>query len=300
MKRIELNALGVLLCFIGLAILSMLFFAAVGVFIVLMKDNLLDLSKLQDQAFIQEAIQTKSSLQIIQSFASIGMFLIPSIIAVRIFKGYSFIESLHLHKPKLTGILIAATLIFFGVLMLSGLLAEINSLVPTTAYWKNLETKNLAAQKLLIQGEGLKDLFFSLVVVAFLPAFLEELAFRGFGLHVFNRLSKNAHLSVFFQAVVFAFVHFNITQMLPIFGIGLLFGYLAFYTKSIWYGVIIHFLNNAFAVFALFYADKYAWAKSLNSEEHLSPIFYILGIGVLAFGLYIFFKKTNSKQELYS
>lgn len=298
MKKIEFNAVGVLLCFIGIAILSMLLFAAIGVIIALANQNLLDLSKLQNQDFIQSAIKSKSSLLIIQSLASIGMFLVPCLIAASIFKGYSLKESLHLYKPKASLLILAGTVLFFGVLMLSGLLGEINSLVPASEYWKNLEEVNLAAQKLLIQGEGTKDLLFSLFVVAFLPALLEELAFRGFGLHIFNRLFQNKHAAVVTQAVIFAFIHFNITQMLPIFGIGLLFGYLAYYTKSIWYGVLIHFLNNAFAVIALFYADKYEWAKTLNAEEHLSPLYYAIGLAVLGAGLYLFFKSTSKRQEL--
>ena len=297
MKKIELNPLGVFLCFIGFALLAAVFMAALAMLIVLVNNGMFSMEKLQDPNMLQEVLRQKNALLIIQSFSAIGMFLIPCLLVPSLFKGYGFNQSLGLNKPKLIGMLWSGTLIFFGVLMLTGILHEINQLVPAPDYWVEKEAQNLAMQKLLIQGEGLPALFAAIFVVAVLPGVLEELTFRGLGMHIIKRMFKNAHIAVILQAVLFSVVHFNVTQLLPIFGIGLLFGYLAHYSGSIWYGVLIHFLNNSFAVVSLFYEDKYEWAKKLASEEHLTLLSYTTGLAILVLGIFLFIKSVKTEPK---
>lgn len=290
MKKIELNPIGVLLCFVGLALISAVVFSLLGVILALVGDPNFSLELLQDSESLASSMTKKESLTIIQVFSSIGAFLIPALLIPLIFKGYSFKNSLHTHKPNPVLLLICASILFYGMLVLTATLTEINSLFPISDYWELLENKNLAAQKLLIKGTTTGDLLISLGIVALLPAVVEELTFRGIALHLFDRVFNNKHVAIFLQGAIFGLIHFNMGQILPIMGIGILFGYIAYETKSIWYTVLLHFFNNALAAVSIFYADQYQWAQNLDTDKGLPVIHYIFGLLALGIGIYLFYR----------
>ncbi|MDT0558134.1 type II CAAX endopeptidase family protein [Ichthyenterobacterium sp. W332] len=79
--------------------------------------------------------------------------------------------------------------------------------------------------------------------VAILPPIFEELAFRGF---LFNQLQKivSERMTIVGTAFLFALVHFSLISFLWIFPFGLLLGYLRSKYKTLWLGIIIHFIHN--------------------------------------------------------
>jgi len=290
MKKIELNPFGVLLCFIGLTILCFLIFAAFGVAVAADTHDGFSLSAMSDPSNLDILKENKSALILIQSISTIGGFLLPGILVSTFFEGYSLKKVGHLARAKPALLFLCATVIFYGAIITIGLLHEINQLFPISAYWKIKEVQVAAQQKALIQGTGIKDLLTSIVVVALLPALLEEFTFRGIALHIFDRTIGNKHVAILFQGIIFAFIHMNMGQLLPILGMGILFGYIAYESKSIWYTVLIHFLNNSLAVFALFYANQHGWAKKMSEDTAFPHWQYALGVVILTAGLYFFFK----------
>jgi hypothetical protein len=98
-----------------------------------------------------------------------------------------------------------------------------------------------------------------LVIVAVLVAlgapFFEELFFRGF-LRTALRRRFGAHGSVWLQAVFFGLAHFgesktslgNVSVVLAMFGVGVVFGYTAKLTGRLGAGMIAHCLFNLLAV----------------------------------------------------
>lgn len=262
MKKIQLNPLGVLLCFAGLTVISLLLFGQLGVLIASLLDSGFSLSDvLTDPIDVELLKNHKSSLYIFQVISTLGGFLVPGLVISYFVEGYSLKKFAHLAKAKPILLILSGTIIFYGALISIGLMHEINQLFPISDFWKSKELQNIAQQKALIEGQGISQLFTSLFVVALLPALLEEFAFRGVTLQLLDRTFRNKHAAIITQGILFGFMHFNMSQMLPIMGMGILFGYITYATKSIWYSVLIHFLNNAIAVIALFYADSYQWAK---------------------------------------
>jgi membrane protease YdiL (CAAX protease family) len=82
----------------------------------------------------------------------------------------------------------------------------------------------------------------SLIVLALLPAFSEELVFRG----VFARsLARLPIVAVVASAALFSVYHLVPAQMLGTFPLGLALGLLAVRSGSIVPGMIAHLLNNA-------------------------------------------------------
>lgn len=93
---------------------------------------------------------------------------------------------------------------------------------------------------------------FSLFAVAVLPAIGEELIYRGILFKKLLEATGNVHFAVIISGVIFAAMHSQPVQILPIACMGIVFGYIYYYTKSIWYSIILHFLINGIQI-TLFY-----------------------------------------------
>lgn len=87
----------------------------------------------------------------------------------------------------------------------------------------------------------------NLLVIALIPAFVEEFLFRGW---LQRRLEGwiNFHAAVWVTAMVFSLVHLQMSGLIPRMLLGAMLGYSYHYTKTLWGSVLMHFVNNAFAV----------------------------------------------------
>lgn len=87
----------------------------------------------------------------------------------------------------------------------------------------------------------------NLLVIALIPAFVEELMFRGW---LQRRLESmmNFHAAVWVAALVFSLLHLQMSGCVPRLMLGAMLGYSYHYTKTLWGSVLMHFVNNAFAV----------------------------------------------------
>lgn len=107
------------------------------------------------------------------------------------------------------------------------------------------------------QGEQIFQLFLKLkypywlvVIGVFIAPLVEEIFFRGFlfgGMRQHYGWKKAALIS----SIVFSIAHLDIAAALPTFALGFTFAYLYHQAKSIWPGIVMHFLVNAVAMCAI-------------------------------------------------
>lgn len=94
---------------------------------------------------------------------------------------------------------------------------------------------------------GVEVLIFELICTAVLPAVFEELTDRGLALEMFKEI-EDERFTIILIALLFGLGHQNIVQTGYAFAGGLVFAYIAVKTKSIVFGMIIHFINNSLSV----------------------------------------------------
>jgi uncharacterized protein len=140
----------------------------------------------------------------------------------------------------------------------------------------------------------LQNLFF----IAFVPALFEELFFRGALQRFLRELTGSSVVSIILGGGIFALLHFRLGHFLPIWAMGILFGYVYQQTGHIVYPIIMHFINNGSIVILNFYLHPSEHAPLL-SEDYVPPIGYVL-IALLTFLTVVlwFHKKTRLYQEL--
>lgn len=88
-----------------------------------------------------------------------------------------------------------------------------------------------------------------IIALSITPAIFEELFFRKGVIDLCEEHGKP--FAILFSALLFGFIHMNISQMIFAFAIGIVFATIYTYTKDIKLTMFIHFLNNGFACIAM-------------------------------------------------
>ncbi len=134
---------------------------------------------------------------------------------------------------------------------------------------------------------GIVLFYFGTAVV---PALIEEFALRGIIMQPLRRYGD--WFAIICSALVFSLMHCNLVQIPFAFIAGVVIGYAVIMTESVWTGVIIHFMNNAFSVTVNIIYEFYgmdSWQYKLCDS-----VFYVVMI-VGAVMAYFVVKKINDK-----
>ena len=252
--------------------------------------NSSELSNLADK----DSIRT---IKMLNFFFHLGTFILPSILFAKLgaFQPNDYL--LTKKRPQLTPLLIIIVL-FFAIIVFNDWLASINAKLDLSFISKNLQEDIYYSQ--VIQDKSIyayigttwKSFGLNIFLLAIIPAIGEELFFRGVLQNLIAKASRKMHLSVWFTAFLFAFIHFQFMDFLPRFFLGAVFGYVVILTGKIWYSMILHFLNNALAVFILFgirkgFIDESSWWINFGATH--------LTIALLIGGIAIYILSKNSK-----
>lgn len=101
----------------------------------------------------------------------------------------------------------------------------------------------------LLQSDSVHEFAFVILVVAFVPAIVEELLFRGLVQSSFNR-GMRPLASVFLTGAIFGLFHLNPFEVVPLIGIGCFLAFVRYRSASVLLPICLHFLNNLLAVIA--------------------------------------------------
>lgn len=114
------------------------------------------------------------------------------------------------------------------------------------ALMRQMEDSAAVTTKLLLSDTSVWGLISGVLIVGILGPFSEELFFRGALQKVLY--GPNPWKAVWWSALIFSLLHFQMYGFVPRFLLGLWFGYLYLWTGSIWTSVFGHILNNTVTV----------------------------------------------------
>jgi membrane protease YdiL (CAAX protease family) len=219
-------------------------------------------------------------LQIVQSF---GIFIFPPLMAGYLFEknalGYFGMKK----TPKVIIIMAVFLLMFFSIPFINWLVS-INESMNLPSFLRGVEQWMKDAEA---QASQLTDAFldvhtaggflFNILMMAVLPAIGEELLFRGLLQRLFGEWFKNIHAAIFITAFIFGVVHLQFYGLLPRMILGVIFGYLFYWTGSLWVPVFAHFLNNAAVVVVSFLANQDIIRGDYENFGNTGNLFLIAG-----------------------
>lgn len=133
----------------------------------------------------------------------------------------------------------------------------LNKMLPLPEWATQIENQTNDLIEMMITMQSVPEFLFALFVAAVIPALGEELLFRGILQRRLIEMGRNPHLAIVITAIVFSFIHFQFEGFLPRMVLGLMLGYLYYWTKNLWAAIFSHFLINGIQVTAAFvYNDK--------------------------------------------
>jgi len=246
-------------------------------------------------------IRYRPALQIVLAAQSLGLFLAPALfLALMERQKINTFYGFKVPRLNLIGITILIMLISMpfmeGIAVFNQKLSLPDFLKGLEAWMRNSEDALKATTVMLLSMSGIKDLLINILLIALLPALAEELMFRGALQRIFARMFKNPHVAIWISAIIFSAIHMQFYGFLPRMFLGAGFGYLYWWSGSIWYAVLGHFLNNAYAVCVAFYMQQQhlPW-----TEESGTPQFAWYGhliSFVLTVAVFLYFKKQSDQQ----
>lgn len=150
---------------------------------------------------------------------------------------------------------------------------------PVEEWMRSAETRAAESVALMLSGSGLGVTVVSLLIVGVLAGFSEELFFRGTLQRLIASGPLGIHTSIWLTAVIFSIFHFQFFGFFPRVLLGAWFGYLFYWSGSLWLAVIIHAFNNA--IYVLSYKYPVAAIDSIGVGDYALCIGSVIVTAVL-------------------
>lgn len=296
----EINPFLQLLLLLFYAVTGGLVFGIIAVVIVLLMYGLgivsnLDMLLAGDTKYI-------AGFKVIQILSSIGTFILPPI-ALALTERKKVKEFYLFKQPKfLLIVLVLAIMILSMPFMEWTVIWNQKMVLPDFLHkieqW--MKEKEAIAMKMTIQLITVRsnfDFIVNLVMIAVIPAIGEELMFRGGVQRSLNRAFENPHLAIWLSAIIFSAIHMQFYGFVPRMLLGAGFGYLYYYSGSIWYAMLAHFINNAYAVCAAFYMQKHHMPLDKADEPIGFPWYGYLISAIITIALFKIFKDNATRER---
>lgn len=161
-------------------------------------------------------------------------------------------------------------------------------------------TTKVSAESLGVEMNNFWQFLLIVFLLAFLPAVCEELVFRGI---IYNGLRQkfSTFKSVLISSLMFALIHFSIYQSFFQVILGVVLGLLVYYTGTIFYSIVYHFINN-FTIILINYLSPnkaiFEFSTWGVKEILLSILFFVIGIAI-AFLFFVLLKNYTGKHKKY-
>lgn len=211
-------------------------------------------------------------------------------------------------KGKVGLLLLFTFILMMTYMPLSGYLVWWNEQLVFPESLSSLEsvfkTWEQDAQRLtlfLVTFENIGQFLGGLLVLAVLPGIGEELLFRGFLQPAIARWTNNIHAGIWLAAIFFSAFHLQFYGFIPRLALGVLFGYLYFFTGRIWIAMFAHFLNNAYSLVLVYAIGGEDLSYGIGGGEGVSFLPALLSLLVVV-GLLFYLKKQflSDEQHIFS
>ena len=247
-------------------------------------------------------------LQLLQSVAT---FLLPALAGAYLWSNTPM-QWLHLDSKPSWQEALAAVVVMLLAIPGINLLSAWNQQMVLPEWMSGIEQwmrmqEDAAAQltEQFLRVDTVGGLLVNIGLMALLPAVGEELTFRGVVQGMFTR---NKHVAIWATAAIFSFVHMQFYGFLPRMLMGAMFGYMLWWTGSLWVPMLMHFVNNCAAVVVAFWAYNYLEEGSaemldtIGTEDTILLGVFSICIVLIMMVMYGYFYShgkilTNEKDE---
>ena len=208
-----------------------------------------------------------STLYLVQNISAVGSFLLPAWLFARIVsKG---------HTADFLGCRSTSPVVY--LLCLAAFLASLPWMNAITTwnfallqswqdseiglFFKQMSDSNEALLKIFLNQTTPGAFGWNLLTLALMPAVCEEFFFRGCLQSFLTSHTKHPQTAIWLTAFIFSLLHLDPVGFLPRLFLGALLGYVFAASRSLYPGILLHFLNNASVVVAYYLYGNGVWTR---------------------------------------
>jgi membrane protease YdiL (CAAX protease family) len=251
------------------------------------------MTQLKDALLNSTNANLSRAIQFVSTFFAMAL---PAIIFARIVnrKPFSYVGFNSAISGKQVFILIGIVLIG---LILSATLSELNAMIPLSKsaeqYFKTKENEYDKEVFAIANMKTVQDYIMSLIIIALLPAIFEEMLFRGCLQPVMINITKNVFAGILITGILFSALHGSFYGFLPRLALGLILGYIFYFSKNLWLSIIFHFFNNTLGITQMYVLSKKGLLTQKAMNDDTLPLYFGLIAVIALYFAFRFFKKES-------
>ena len=229
---------------------------------------------------------------VFQGFGSLLAYLAPAAIFAYLAHPQPK-QYLGLRAPGKPIQLVLVILVMLGSMPVLGFIADMIGKIDFGADVKAKQEANDRIMEAFLKVPSAAALLKAVLVMAVIPAFAEELFFRGILMRIARKRSRNMVVPVLLTAIVFSLSHSNIYGYLSIFLAGVLLAVIYNVTGSLWCAILAHFTFNGTQILLSYLSgsDKAA------SDKDIPLMLVVAGAVVFAGSFYLLLKNKTPLPE---
>ena len=255
--------------------------------------------------------QSTESLKWLQFMQTTATFLLPPILCAWLWdEEHKPFRWLKMDVPVQWQNILLAVVIMICAVPGINLLADLNSRVelPKSLEFieqilKSQEEAAAALTERFLQADNIGGLLLNIGLMALLPAFSEELSFRGTLQQIIYKdqngkeQSTKVHLAIWITAFIFSAIHMQFYGFVPRMLLGAMFGYVFVWSGSLWVPITMHFVNNGLAVLVYYLMGESENTKNIADTLGAGDTWYlgVFSILITSLGLLIFYRRTHKQ-----
>lgn len=242
---------------------------------------------------VPENETTTRSLRLSTIIQDLFVFITPAILAAALATRLPA-KLLSIDRLPHLSVLALGCIVLIASIPAMDLIIELNESINLPDIFGELEDSAEGQVDLLIGSGSFIDIVMSILIIGVLTGLAEELFFRGALQGLFFSTRINRHAIIWIVAIIFSALHFQFYGFIPRMLLGAYFGYLVWWSGSLWTSVAIHALNNSIVAVS---QSLSAQDTVVASESSWSITTIILSFVVTAVGLYILYRLSHPKPK---
>lgn len=253
-------------------------------------------------------INPRTSGLMVAAVQSIFLFIVPAVVYARVFSHSPWKELDLIRGLELRQILGVALLFFIGLPALNQIISWnegmtlpgiMRGMEETLREWENQAQK---ASEILLDTSSFGGMLCGLLVIGVLTGIAEELFFRGAIQKSMEASGINPYVAIWCAAFIFSTLHFQFYGFIPRLLLGAFFGYLLFWSRSLWVSAFAHALNNSVIVVTawltrkdIISTDVEQWGISTGGFPWIALASIVLFLLLAIYGRRLLFYPSLSK-----
>jgi len=207
-------------------------------------------------------------------------------------------------SPKSIGLLLLSLLVlavsfpFIGSINLWNQSIEFpEALKGIESILRGLEDQAMEMTEAFMKMDNVGDLLINIIMIGFLAGLGEELLFRGTIQNFFSEWTKNPHFAIIFSAFIFSLIHLQFYGFFPRWLLGILFGYLYYWSGTIWIPIIAHALFNGLQVVGFYFAGNMD-SFNMDNMEALPWYITLASLSGLIFVMWLYYQYCLKRNTI--